>query len=287
MRDEDLFNGVQDPEHGDKVSRKRLLELGAAGAAAVAGAGLLSGSGRAFAAALAAGSLPYTAHTGVKGSITFWHFWGSKVRRPVIEGIVADFQKAYPGVSVNAQYIPFGGIYQKLIAAVAAGQGMPDAIIEDRLQLTTRARLKIDINMAGLAKRDKVNFSGFWPSNAQQALVGGAPYGLPYETDTRVMFYNKTAFQQAGLDPNKPPWTGPNSRPRPTSSTPRAATAANCSASPSTPSPISASTCGPGRTAASGRIATTTPPSTRRPTSPRWPGSRRGPIATATISSAR
>ena len=198
-----------DADLSNKVSRRRILEIGALGAAGMAGAGLLSGSGRAFAAALEAGSLPYTAHTNVKGSITFWHFWGSSVRRPVIEAIVTDFQKVYPGVSVNAQYIPFGGIYEKLIAAVAAGQGMPDAIIEDRPQLRTRAALKIDENLGSLAKRDKVNFSVFWPANAQEALVNGDPYGLPYETDTRVMFYNKTAFQQAGLDPNKPPldWT--------------------------------------------------------------------------------
>lgn len=31
------------------------------------------------------------------------------------------------------------------------------------------------------------------------------PYGLPYETDIRVLYYNKAAFKEAGLDPNTPP----------------------------------------------------------------------------------
>lgn len=32
-------------------------------------------------------------------------------------------------------------------------------------------------------------------------------YGVPFITDTRVLFYNKKAYRQAGLDPEKPPRT--------------------------------------------------------------------------------
>jgi multiple sugar transport system substrate-binding protein len=40
-----------------------------------------------------------------------------------------------------------------------------------------------------------------------QAVYEGAIYGIPHETDANVLFYNKNFFEQAGLDPNKPPAT--------------------------------------------------------------------------------
>src|SRR5579875_2102862 len=82
---------------------------------------------------------------------------------------------------------------------------MPDVIIEDRPQLRTRAQHHIDENLAALVKRDKVSLSSFWPFTVKEAVVNGDAYGLPYETDIRVLYYNKDQFKAAGLDPNKPP----------------------------------------------------------------------------------
>ncbi|HJR80707.1 MAG TPA: extracellular solute-binding protein, partial [Anaerolineales bacterium] len=35
----------------------------------------------------------------------------------------------------------------------------------------------------------------------------GETYGIPFETDVRVLFWNKQLFEEAGLDPNDPPET--------------------------------------------------------------------------------
>lgn len=210
MSDEDLIKDVQDPADtawDGKVSRKRALKLGAVAAAGVAGLGssMMTRGEQALAEVIGASSIPYKAHTNVKGTITFWHFWGSTLRRGAINSIIADFEKMYPGVTVNALYVPFGDIWTKNIAAVAAGKGMPDVIIEDRPQLRTRAKQRIDVSLASLARRDRVNGSSFWPFTWAEADVNGQPYGLPYETDIRVTYWNKKLFQDAGLNPNKGP----------------------------------------------------------------------------------
>lgn len=99
----------------------------------------------------------------VQGSLTFWHFWASPVRRNAIRRIVNSFMALYPNVKVNEQAIPFGDIWTKNNAAVAAGSGMPDVIVEDRGQLRVRAKNNIEQNLGDLAKRDGVTGDPFWP----------------------------------------------------------------------------------------------------------------------------
>jgi multiple sugar transport system substrate-binding protein len=186
------------------ITREQLLRLG--GSLALAGlAGPLLGAASDGITAVSAAGLPYRAHTNVKAHLTFWHFWGSQVRHGAIRSIIADFMKVYPGVQVTDTYVPFGDIWTKNIAAVASGSGMPDVIVEDRPQLRTRARNKIDISLAALARSDGITGAPFWPFTWKEAVVDGQPYGLPYETDIRVLYYNKSAFKDAGLDPAKPP----------------------------------------------------------------------------------
>ncbi|WP_407699140.1 ABC transporter substrate-binding protein [Streptomyces alkaliterrae] len=43
------------------------------------------------------------------------------------------------------------------------------------------------------------------PALAQAGELGRVQYGLPFVSSTRLLFYNKTLFTEAGLDPAKPP----------------------------------------------------------------------------------
>lgn len=196
---------AESPMGGEKpepmVSRRRLLQASGGLAAMALGAPLLPR----LASAQGTPAPSYITHKDVKGEITFWHFWGSPLRRNAIRRIVANFEKDFPGVKVKETYIPFDQIWNKNLAAVAAGKGMPDVIVEDRPSLAQRAKDKIEISLADLAKRDNVTGAPFWPFTWKEATPNGLLYGLPYETDIRVMYYNKAQFIDAGLDPNKPP----------------------------------------------------------------------------------
>jgi multiple sugar transport system substrate-binding protein len=162
--------------------------------------GLLEEGGEA-----AAGGMPLNAE--VSGDIEFWHFWGSPVRRNAIRRVVAACQQELPNITVTETFKPFGDIWTANIAAVAAGSGMPDVIVEDRPQLPLRARDGIATNLGEFAAADAVDGSGFLPFAWEETLYEGDPYGIPFETDVTVLFYNKTAFEQAGLDPESPPET--------------------------------------------------------------------------------
>jgi multiple sugar transport system substrate-binding protein len=143
----------------------------------------------------------------VSGTVTFWHFWGSPVRRNAIRRVIAICNQKLPNIQVNETFKPFGDIWTANIAAVAAGSGMPDVIVEDRPQLPQRARDKVDESLQELAQRDGIDGSAFWPFTWEQTKFEGQTYGIPYETDVRVLYWNKNAFKEVGLDPEKPPTT--------------------------------------------------------------------------------
>lgn len=143
----------------------------------------------------------------VSGDVEFWHFWGSPVRRTAIRRVVAICQEQLPNIRVTEVFKPYGDIWTANIAAVAAGSGMPDVIVSDMNVLKNDASDGIYQNLGEFAAADGMDGSQFWPFVWNRATYEGDPYGVPYETDVRVLYYNKTAFEQAGLDPESPPET--------------------------------------------------------------------------------
>jgi multiple sugar transport system substrate-binding protein len=143
----------------------------------------------------------------VSGNVEFWHFWGSPVRRNAIRRVIATCQQQLPNINVTETFKPFGDIWTANIAAVAGGSGMPDVIVADRIQLPRDAEAGIYQSLQDQVVLDGIDSSVFWPFTWQQTLFEEETYGLPFETDVRVLFYNQNAFQEAGLDPQNPPQT--------------------------------------------------------------------------------
>jgi multiple sugar transport system substrate-binding protein len=139
--------------------------------------------------------------------VEFWHFWGSPVRRTAVRRVVAICEQQLPNITVTEVFKPWGDIWTANIAAVAAGSGMPDVIVADRGQMPRDAAANIFENLQPLIERDGLDPAAFWPFTWQQTLYDGDSYGVPFETDVRVLFYNKNFFEQAGLDPDNPPET--------------------------------------------------------------------------------
>jgi multiple sugar transport system substrate-binding protein len=143
----------------------------------------------------------------VSGSVEFWHFWGSPVRRNAIRRVVAICQAKLPNIQITETFKPFGDIWTANIAAVSAGSGMPDVIVEDRPQLPQRAADGIAENLQERATADGVSADQFYEFAWNQTLYDGSTYGIPFETDVTVLFWNKNAFREVGLDPEQPPQT--------------------------------------------------------------------------------
>ncbi|MGG3468207.1 ABC transporter substrate-binding protein [Neobacillus pocheonensis] len=138
--------------------------------------------------------------------LDFWSFWGSEIRKPIIEKIVDDFNKSQNKIHVKYTFLPFGDIWTKELASVAAGNP-PDVIINDINTVQQRADKNQVQSLEEFIKKDPELKKQYFPELWKAVQKDGVPYALPFNTDTRLLFWNKDIFKQAGLDPEQPPKT--------------------------------------------------------------------------------
>ena len=124
-----------------------------------------------------------------------------------IDGMVTDFEKANPDIKVKAIY---AGTYQESIvkALTAHKSGTPPTIA---VLLSTDLFTLIDENailpIDNLAKseQDKKWVGGFYKAFMENSQTDGKTWGVPFQRSTIVMYWNKSLFKEAGLNPEKAP----------------------------------------------------------------------------------
>lgn len=129
----------------------------------------------------------------------------------IIDGLAADFEKENPGIKLRPIY---SGSYQESIAKALTAVKSGDPPVTSIL-LSTDMFTLIDedaiVPFDDLIKTaaDKAWLKSFYPAFMENSQTGGKTWGIPFQRSTVVLFYNKDAFKEAGLDPNRPPatWT--------------------------------------------------------------------------------
>ncbi len=125
----------------------------------------------------------------------------------IIDGFAAEFEKENPGIKVKPIY---SGTYQESIvkALTAHKSGEPPVI---SVLLSTDMYTLIDEDaiapwdtVAGAAD-DQQWIRSFYPAFMQNSQTGGKTWGIPFQRSTVVLYWNKEAFKEAGLDPNRAP----------------------------------------------------------------------------------
>jgi len=125
----------------------------------------------------------------------------------IIDGLVADFERENPGVKLRPIY---SGTYQdtitKALTAVKSGEPPVTSIL-----LSTDMYTLIDedavVPFDDLIKTpdDQAWLKSFYPAFMENSQTGGKTWGIPFQRSTIVLYYNKEAFKEAGLDPSRPP----------------------------------------------------------------------------------
>uniref|UniRef100_A0A7V4CLP4 ABC transporter substrate-binding protein n=1 Tax=Fervidobacterium pennivorans TaxID=93466 RepID=A0A7V4CLP4_FERPE len=139
--------------------------------------------------------------------IQFWHAMGGW-RIELIQGLVNDFMKANPDIKVEVQYV---GSYEEILAkTVAALQaGTPPHVVQLN-EISTKKMIDsgVIVPVEDMIKKDpSFDKKKLLPQVLNYYSIGGKLYSMPWNSSTPLLFYNKTMFKQAGLDPNKPPKT--------------------------------------------------------------------------------
>jgi sn-glycerol 3-phosphate transport system substrate-binding protein len=126
-----------------------------------------------------------------------------------IDDTIAEFEKANPGIKVKAVY---AGNYDdtrvKALAALKANQPVQLSVLFsiDVFELMDQDVI-VPFDEFATSAEDKQWLASFYPALMANSKAKGKIWGIPFQRSTIVLYHNKDAFKEAGLDPNKPPAT--------------------------------------------------------------------------------
>lgn len=131
----------------------------------------------------------------------------------IIDGYARDFEAETPGIKVRPIY---AGSYVDTLtkAQTALKAGLRDderptmavllavdahSLIDDELIVAFDELATTDAHRAWL--------NSFFPAFLANGRIGGRTWGIPFQRSTIVLYWNKTLFEAAGLNPAAPPQT--------------------------------------------------------------------------------
>lgn len=171
------------------LSRRQLLGLGGGAAAALA----LSGCGGGSSSSGSASSTDLS-----------WFMWSASTAEVDAWKKVADIAGAASGSTITFQTAAWNDYWTKLTSQAASGQ-TADLVSVQSLRAPQFAQLFTDL---GPKLSDMGVTESDFDSGILDALkVDGKLLALPYDFGPLVVFYNKTAFQEAGLPMPAIGWT--------------------------------------------------------------------------------
>lgn len=142
--------------------------------------------------------------------IDFWHAMTGPLGTS-LEGIASRFNSAQSKYTVNAIFK--GGYPDTMVAAIAAFRAgnAPHLVQMFEVGTATMMAAKGAIKpVHELMKEAGVPFDPavYLPAvRSYYSSADGKMVGMPFNTSTPILWYNKDAFRKAGLDPNAPPKT--------------------------------------------------------------------------------
>ncbi len=124
-----------------------------------------------------------------------------------IQALTDEYVAANSDVNIDAVY---AGSYKDTVtkALTAARGGKPPqlsvilsvdmfTLIDEGIIMPFDELIKTD--------EDKAWLASFYPAFMENSQTGGKTYGIPFQRSTPVLYWNKEAFAEAGLDPEAPP----------------------------------------------------------------------------------
>lgn len=131
-------------------------------------------------------------------TVRLWAHWGSEQRRPTINKIIDTFNQKYADQGITAEYVfvPFDDIETKMMASVTAGN--PGNVVITAIEATNVKAMRNQAMDITPYLSDGIE-NNFYDKYWDMVTWDNKVYAIPFNTDTRLVFYNKTMFAQAGI----------------------------------------------------------------------------------------
>jgi multiple sugar transport system substrate-binding protein len=173
--------------------RRRLSAAVAIGAATVMALSGCGGSG----GQETAGEEFTGEYTGPAVELSYWNgFTGGD--GPFMKKMVKEFNAEHDNITVKFNAMQWSDFYQRLPAAVTAGEG-PDVGVMHLDQLATNAARNVIVPVDDLASSLELTGDDFTEEVWNAGVYKEKRYGIPLDVHSIAMYYNTEHFEKAGI----------------------------------------------------------------------------------------
>ncbi|MFM2071537.1 MAG: hypothetical protein RLZZ623_1800, partial [Actinomycetota bacterium] len=144
------------------------------------------------------------AATGVT-NISLWFDW-QNIPGETFKALVSRFNAEHPKVQVDAQFQDSGVIRTKYLTSLSGGT-KPDLLSLQSTGLQSVIDSKSTVPFGACLAADGANVDDMLPVVKAITMNNDTLTALPFGPAGQLLYYRKSVFIKAGLDPNKPPKT--------------------------------------------------------------------------------
>ncbi len=135
-------------------------------------------------------------------TITFWGSYGnggnSTQQDALNDTLIPAFEAAHPGIKVKYVDVPYDSLLQKLTTSAAGGE-LPDLVRADLGWVPQFADLGVLVPLSDAMPDFQELADKTYPGVLATNLYKGKYYGLPLDTNTRVLVTSQEALDAAGF----------------------------------------------------------------------------------------
>lgn len=135
--------------------------------------------------------------------VTVWHYWDG-TNADTFDAMAQEYNDSHPGVEISTSNVPNADFLTKLRAS-ATSQTLPDIAIGDLVWVPQINEIGSLADLSTLLPADVLDDIN--PALTSFGTIGGAQVSVPVSANNLAYMYNRTLFEEAGLDPDAPPTT--------------------------------------------------------------------------------
>ncbi len=134
-----------------------------------------------------------------------WAYWGDPWEVEINEQVIELFEADHPHIQIETFHRPWNDYFKELRANFDNNEPVPDVLFWAQAPIDIPKGYFMDL--APIMETSNYELNDFYPSLLIHFKIGDSIYGLPRDSDTKVIFYNKRLFNQANIPYPKSGWT--------------------------------------------------------------------------------
>jgi multiple sugar transport system substrate-binding protein len=132
----------------------------------------------------------------VTGTLTFAFWGGSDGETAGFNYAKKKFEAANPGATINLKVAPYDSFFSGIDRGIQSGNA-PDLFRVDYTTIGKYSKGGVLLDVSPYFSSSEID--AFLPALWDAIKYNGTPYGIPHQTDTTCVVYNKKVFADAGI----------------------------------------------------------------------------------------